>query len=129
MKRMLTFATILSSISLFTSAFAQEELAFNKSAENSIQAQQSISPGGSYIHSFQAVIFPRLNGSVSVNVQKGRYETITVHIYNIDGQLLTQDKLSKYNLIAKEYQGLPKGIYTFKIASYGKVYSKEIVIN
>ena len=131
MKTTFTFAAIFSSVLLFNTAFAQEPLARNTSIDTIIPAQQRVAPGETYTNSFQAVVFPRLNGNVSVHVQKARHETIWVTIYNADGQRVLQDKLGNYSLVTREYTftGHSRGTYTFELAGSGKVYTKEIILN
>jgi hypothetical protein len=122
------FASLFSLISI--SAFAQE-VAMNKPANNTIAESEVIVPRPAYYRSFQAVVFPRLNGTVSVNIEKAPHENIMVRVYNHRGQVVHEKKMGKKELVTRNYQlnNLPKGSYTFEVASQSKVYRKEVTLN
>ncbi|QHT70591.1 T9SS type A sorting domain-containing protein [Rhodocytophaga rosea] len=134
MKTILNSVKTLAFASIFTlfgaSAFAQE-VALNKPDHNTIAESEVIVPRPAYYRSFQAVVFPRLDGSVAVNIEKAPHESILVRVFNNKGQVIHEKKMGKKELLTRNYQlnGMPKGTYTFEVASQNKVYRKEVTLD
>lgn len=126
-------ATIAVVITMFAgSAMAQDQLAMNQADSQTIAEDQVIVPSAAYYRSFQAVVFKRLNGTVSVNVEKAAHEKITIKVYDQAGQVINinADNKGKRDLVNHYYDmsGAKKGTYTFEISSPSKVYRKEVTI-
>lgn len=134
MKTIISSVKTIAFASVFTlfgaTAFAQE-VAMHKPAAGTIAESEVIVPTPAYYRSFQAVIFTRLDGSVSVNIEKAPHESILVRLYNNRGQVIHEKKMGKKDLVTRNYQlnKLPKGTYTFEVASQSKVYRKEVTLD
>jgi hypothetical protein len=123
----LTFALVAT---LFSSAVFAQDMTLSTVAKNTIAEDARIAPPVAYYTSFQAAVFPRKNGNIAVHVEKGVQEKVTVRIYDSAGKVVNEEKLGKHDRINAEYvtKSLPKGTYTFEVASQSKVYKKEVAI-
>lgn len=114
-----------------STAFAQEKLAYSKSTKEKPAMETVTVDDAAYYRSFQAVVFKRLNGVVSVNVEKAPHENITISIFDSQGKLLDEANIGKNELVTKYYDlsHMKKGRYTFVVASQRKTFRKELTLN
>jgi hypothetical protein len=84
-----------------------------------------------YYRSFQVVVFKRLNGVVSVNVEKAPHENITISVFDNEGKLLNNSSMGTHELVTKYYDlsHMKKGRYTFVVASQRKTFRKELTLD
>lgn len=115
---------------LSNAAFAQEHYAYNQLKEEKPALEATTADEGAYYRSFQAVVFKRLNGNISVNVEKAPHENITIRLYDMYGKLLNEATMGKKELVTKYYDlsGMKKGNYTFVVSSQRKTFRKEVTI-
>ena len=73
-------------------------------------------------------IFTRSNGMVAVNFRKQLDETVKVKIYNFDGELIYNEKVSEKEIVSKRYDlsKLPDGYYYFEVSN-GNYLVKQLV--